>query len=274
LREISAASTELFMVCQNGKGRLGTTLAAAIAAVAMATGASAQILPPAPELAAKVLKLTGQVSVLKDSEPWALNIGDSVQVMQVIVTGPDGYAQFEVSDGSTFEVYPNSNVVFRKNPTNWRDLLDVFVGRVKVHIQKWGGQPNPNRIHTPSAVISVRGTTFDVTVDPEDDTTTVSVEEGQVDVRHALKGGETKVLNPGESIQVYKTQPLASRMIDKGAIAQRVLQALNDALYTMSTTSRLPGRLPGGSDGGGGSGQTQPLPAPPPPPPPAPPPPH
>ena len=251
------------------------TLAAAIATIATASLASAQILPPAPELAAKVLKLSGQVSVLKDAEPWALNIGDSIQVRQVIVTGPDGYAQFEVSDGSTFEVYPNSNVVFRKNPTNWRDLLDVFVGRVKVHIQKWGGQPNPNRIHTPSAVISVRGTTFDVMVDPEDDTTIVSVEEGQVDVRHALKGGETKVLNPGESIHVYKTQPLASRTIDKGAIAQRVLQALNDALYTLSTTSRVPGGQPGvGGVGGGGSGQTQPLPAPPPPPPPPAPPPH
>src|SRR5579871_3023004 len=81
----------------------------------------AQILPSPPQLAAKVISLTGQVSVLHDSEPWALNVGDSVQVRQVIITGPDGYAQFQVSDGSTFEVYPSSQVVFRKNSTNWRD---------------------------------------------------------------------------------------------------------------------------------------------------------
>src|SRR5713101_5248243 len=150
---------------------------------------SAQIFPLSSESAAKVISLNGQVSVLRDSEPWALNVGDLVQVRQVIVTGPDGFAQFQVSDGSTFEVYPNSNVVFRKNPPNWKDLLDVLVGRVKIHIQKLGGQPNPNKVYTPTAVISVRGTTFDVSVDAEDQTTLISVEEGQVDVRHATKGG-------------------------------------------------------------------------------------
>lgn len=222
----------------------------------------AQFLPAAPEMAAKVLSLTGQVSVLRDAEPWALNIGDSVQAKQVIVSGPDGYASFQVSDGSTFEVYPNSTVLFRNNPPTWRDLLEVLVGRVKVHIQKWGGQPNPNRIHTPSAVISVRGTTFDVSVDSEDQSTLIAVEEGQVDVRHALKG-DTKTLNAGESLQVYKTQPLAYRSVDKGAVAQRLIRALTDALYTMQTSgSRVPGaRIPTGS------GQTTPVPPPPPPPP-------
>ena len=49
----------------------------------------AQILPVSQDAAAKVISLTGQVSVLHDSEPWALNVGDSVQARQVIVTGPD-----------------------------------------------------------------------------------------------------------------------------------------------------------------------------------------
>src|ERR1700743_3383774 len=69
--------------------------------------------------AAKVITLTGQVSVLKDSEPWALMVGDTIQVKQLIMTGPDGQATFQVSDGSTFDVYPNSRVVFRKNAPNW-----------------------------------------------------------------------------------------------------------------------------------------------------------
>src|SRR4051812_33207244 len=89
-----------------------------------------------PEGAAKVLQMTGSVSVLKDSVPWALNVGNVVQIKQSIKTGPDGWAQFQVSDGSTFEVFPNSEVVFRSNYSNWKDLLDVWIGRVKVHIQK------------------------------------------------------------------------------------------------------------------------------------------
>jgi hypothetical protein len=121
--------------------------------VATAQICFAQLFPTSPEAAAKVVTMTGQVSVLRDSEQWALNVGDQVQAQQVILTGPDGYAKLETSDGSTFEVYPSSNVIFRKNPGNLHDLLDLFVGRVKVHIQRWGGQPNPNRVMTPTAVI-------------------------------------------------------------------------------------------------------------------------
>src|SRR5579862_4603204 len=133
------------------------------------------------EYAAKVMTRTGQVAVLRDSQPWALDIGDQVQVQQLIMTGVDGHALFQVSDGSTFEVYPNSQVIFRKNVPNWRDLIDVILGRVRVHIEHFGGQPNPNRVITPTAVISVRGTTFDVAVDDDDETTVVEVEEGVVE---------------------------------------------------------------------------------------------
>lgn len=259
------------MVRQLRKSVLGTTVTAAMLWLATGAVSFAQGLPAPPEMAAKVMELTGRVSVLRngDSEEWALNVGDAVQVKQVIVTGPDGFARFQVSDGSTFEVYPNSTVTFRKNGGDWRDLLDVFVGRVKVHIQKWGGQPNPNRIHTPTAVISVRGTTFDVSVDPDNESTLIAVEEGVVEVRHALKGGEAKTVNAGESLQVYKNQPLAFRTIDRGVVAQKIFRALEDALYNIALNSRGP-RIPGTCIDCGG--QTRPLPPPPPPPaPPAPP---
>jgi hypothetical protein len=231
---------------------------------------SAQQFSVAPDAAAQVISMNGQVSVLRapGSDPWALNIGDNIQVQQVIITGPDGYAKFKVSDGSVFDVYPNSNVVFRKNPGNLRELLDLVVGRVKIHIQKWGGQPNPNRIMTPTAVISVRGTTFDVSVDDDDETTLVAVEEGSVDVLHRLKPGKERTVNAGETIKIYKNEPLSQSVIDKGELIQKVLRALQQAVYTAITN---PGRgldvptipkLPG---------QTAPPPPPstPPPPPPA-----
>jgi FecR protein len=260
---------------RTGTGWLRPLLFSAWWMAAAATICSAQLFPAPAGSAAKVIALTGQVSVLRDTEPWALNIGDAVQIQQVIVTGPDGYAKFQVSDGSEFEVYPNSNVVFRKNPGNLRDLLDLFVGRVKIHIQRWEGQPNPNRILTPTAVISVRGTTFDVSVDDDDETTTVTVEEGTVDVRHALKpGGGTKTLNAGESIHVYRDQPLAQSIIDKGDLVRRILHSLGQAVYTAATNPSTHGTdipIPGG--GGGGAklpGQTAPPPPPPAPPPPPP----
>jgi len=195
---------------------------------------SAQIFPSSHDAAAKVVSMTGQVSVLRDSQPWALNLGDSVQTQQVILTGPDGYAKFQTSDGSTFEVYPSSNVIFRKNPGSLQDLLDLFVGRVKIHIQHLGGQPNPNRIMTPTAVISVRGTIFDVSINDDDETTIVSVEEGVVEVRHALKPGAPKLVNAGESLHVYRDEPIAKSLIDKNELLHRIVRGLGDAAYRIA----------------------------------------
>lgn len=262
--------------------------------VAVASGVCfAQMLPSdAAQYAAKVTTLTGQVSVLKDNQPWALTVGDTVQVRQIIFTGADGHATFQVSDGSTFEVYPNSTVVFRKNVPNWRDLLDVLVGRVRVQIQHWGSQPNPNRIYTPTAIISVRGTTFDIAVEEDDESTVVEVEEGEVAVQHALRPtGNPKILKAGESVTVYKNYPLEASGLDRGTIFRHGLRALMDALYTAVYKNPRgvpgiggPGGIPGGPGGspgdtgkptppttGGGAGTTgTTAPAPPPPPPPPP----
>jgi ferric-dicitrate binding protein FerR (iron transport regulator) len=191
--------------------------------------------------AAKVITLNGQVSVLRDDSPWVLNIGDAVQPRQIIITGPDGFAVFQVSDGSTFEVFPNARVVFRENAGSWRDLLDVLLGRVKVHIQKLGGQPNYNRVRTPTAVISVRGTIFDVAIEDEDDTTLVSVEEGQVGVQHLLKPGPERILNAGESVRVYRNQPLAQATVDKNSLVRDMLRRAEQAMMEIVYRGQLPG---------------------------------
>jgi hypothetical protein len=125
---------------------------------------------------------------------------------------------------------------------------------------------------TPTAVISVRGTTFDVSVNDEDEATLVEVEEGIVDVRHALKPGAGKTLNAGESLHVYRDQPIAQSFIDKGAVAQRMLRALADVAYMIMNPmhgASIPGLGKSGSGGLGGGlpGQTggpKPPPGPPP----------
>lgn len=226
--------------------------------------------------AARVVALTGQVSVLRDSVPWALEVGDHVLPRQVIVTGPDGFARLEVADGSTFEIYPNSRATFRSNPGDWRHLVEVWLGRLKFRIQRLNGWPNPNRVDTPTAVISVRGTVFDVEVSDEDGTTLIVVDEGQVAVQHKLlPRGEPRLLSAGEWIRVYRTQPLAQKSLDKGSVLRRALQAVAEAIYTgvyetPSGSPRPGGPAPpagGGAPGGGLPGDTGPQTPPPPPPP-------
>ncbi len=203
---------------------------------------------------AKVVTLTGQVSILKDARFIALSIGDPVKVTETIVTGSDGHAMLQVSDGSTIEVFPDSQMVFRKNVGDWKDLLDLLIGRIRVHIEHFGSTPNPNRIMTPTAVISVRGTTFDVTVEPADETTQVDVEEGIVVVDHALlPTGRVATLHAGESIRVYKNVQINQNQFDKGTIIRYALNVLRDAVATYASRGAKI-NLPGGSGGAGGYG--------------------
>ncbi len=228
--------------------------------------------------AAKVVSLSGQVSLLRDGATWALNAGDAVQPQQTIVTGPDSYATFKVSDGSTFDVYPNAQVIFRNNRGDWKDLLEILLGKVKVQIQHIGGQPNHNKVRTPTAVIAVRGTVFDVDVEDSDATTLVLVEEGLVEVRHLTQPGQTRFLNPGEFVRVFKNQPLSAKSIDRGLVLQRAMRAASDALqealYRMprgGTGTGASGAATGTTGASGDKGSTAPTgsgPAPPPPPPP------
>jgi hypothetical protein len=240
---------------------------------------------PGPQLAsssgeAKLVSFTGQISVLRDNNTWALNLGDLVEPQQVIVTGPDGYGVFKVSDGSTFEVFPKSRVVFRQNRGDWKDLLEIWLGKVRVQIEHPGGLPNNNRVRTPSAVISVRGTIFDVEVEDEDGTTLVLDEEGQVEVRHLLKIGDAKILNPNEYVRVYKNEPIAKKLIDKGSALQRAAKAASDAFYQVAlNAARNGGSIARTTPASGGSSPSDtkngnpppPSPPPPPPPPPSPP---
>ncbi len=262
------------------RGQLRLSLALSLL-FATAASLSAQFPGNAPFAdqggAAKLLTFTGQISVMRDSTAWALNSGDLVQPEQVIVTGPDGYGVFQVADGSHFEVFPKSHVVFRANRGDWKDLLEVWLGKVRVQIEHPGGLPNHNKVRTPSAVISVRGTIFDVEVEDDDATTMVLDEEGSVEVRHLLKVSDPKILGPGEWVRVYRNEPLAQKNIDKGSLIQRAMRAASDAAYqaalnvarsapTVGRTGTVPG-----SPADTNNGQPKPTAPPPPPPPPPPP---
>jgi len=237
-----------------------TLLVAAAAAVCLAQ-------PHFPDHNAKVIEQVGQVSALGGQGMQALFLNDAVRPQQTIVTGPDGYARFQVSDGSTFEVFPNSKVMFREHLGNLEEILNVTIGRVKVFIQHLNGLPNYNKVQSPTAVISVRGTIFDVVVEDEEGTTLVSVDEGLVGVQNWTAPGNPVLVNPGESIRVYRNQPLALRQIDKGSAAREALRAAENVIVRIVLSRNrgvlgMPGgaTIPGtnGDHGKGGTAPTAP----------------
>jgi len=221
-------------------GVRATTASAAMLAMALSLVSQT---PPAPtpvetDGAAKLVNFSGQISVVRSGYAWALSTGGIVNRQEVIVTGPDGWGVFQVADGSKFEVFNNSRVVFRANQGEWRELLEVWLGKVRVQIEHFGGLPNNNKVHTPTAVISVRGTIFTVDVEDQTETTTVIDEEGSVVVRHRLQAGPDRILQPGEYVRVFRNEPLAKSMFDKGGALQRMVHAASDAAYQAAVNAR------------------------------------
>ena len=209
---------------------------------------------------ATAIQLVGNVSVIKDASNYrvALFNGNQVSAGQLIVTGADGYAKFQVADGSTFEVFPDSQVIFRST-MGVGDLLNVVIGKIKVWIQHAPGVPNPNNVTTPAALISVRGTVFMVDVRDADGTTDVAVDEGIVDVRHLLRGGPVVRLLQGQATTVDPHNPLIGLGGNRGAILQRGLRAATDLIrdVMLQRTGGGPGATGGGTGGGTTGGGAQ-----------------
>lgn len=140
-------------------------------------------------------------------------------------------------------------------------LLNVVLGRVKVFItHKPGG--NPNEVSSPTAVISVRGTVFDVAVQDDEGTTIVSVDEGLVMVRNWTAPGDSVPVHPGESLTVIKGQPLVAKQVDKSGAIQAGFRAARDFMWQILLGRRqvggTPGPIPGGAQGDRNKGGTTP----------------
>ena len=168
----------------------------------------------------------GQVSRLRDEQPWAVSSGERIRTQQVITTGPDGYAHFEVAGGSSFDIFANSRIVFRPNAASAGDLLDVVAGRVRIHMQPVIGQLQL-RVFCPIATISTHQTaTIAVAVD-EDETTRIDVIEGEIGVQHSLlPRNEPVIVKSVDAILVQKNQPI-SRRVERGSLYRYTVKILS-----------------------------------------------
>jgi ferric-dicitrate binding protein FerR (iron transport regulator) len=200
-----------------------------------------------------IIAASGQVSTEKKGQDWAIGTAERMWVTKPILTGADGYARFQVAGGTTFEVFAHSRVVFRPNPGNPQDLLDIPTGRVRVQAEFSPGQPLLTRIITPAAIIMCRGAaTLSIAVDDEDNTTRIDVEQGEAEIQHARIPRASPVLvKAGDSIAVDASQPLVLRRLDRGSLYHYAFHTLWKTLG-----SAIPGRG-SKSDKDGGPTETE-----------------
>jgi hypothetical protein len=182
---------------------------------------------------AYVTSAEGQVSIERDQQPWAVSSGEHVPIQQLITTGNDGLARFEVNGGSNFEVFANSKVAFRRNPSSAGDLLDVMAGRVRIHLNPGPGQPE-QRVFCPIAIITaVNPATIALAID-EDDNVRIDVLEGEVTVQHKLlPRSYPTVVRAVDAILVDKHEQI-SRQLDRGTLYRYTIKPFHDLFAAMT----------------------------------------
>lgn len=157
-------------------------------------------------VSAKVLSSEGQVEIRRvfsnqiQAQKIAFKVEDKLSAGDTIVTGKKGRLVLGLSDGSQAVIAPQTTVVIEDLSQSPRTLFNVIRGKTRVHIEKLGGQPNPYRVNTPTAVIAVRGTIFDVLVENEE--TQVYLHEGAVSVFNSRLPDQPILLSAGQMTRV------------------------------------------------------------------------
>lgn len=166
----------------------------------------------APFAGATVSDFKGKVSIQLPGQGFSTPSRGLVLPAETLISTEDsGRMLLRLGDGSDLLVRSNTRLILKApQPGAWRYVQMMF-GRVRAEIQKrLGGAPG-FQIGTPSAVISVRGTSFDVEVNREG-ITEVDVHEGVVQLDSAKGMGESVLIRAGYSSRVgFESGPEAPR---------------------------------------------------------------
>ncbi|MFL6452025.1 MAG: hypothetical protein ACJ746_30815 [Bryobacteraceae bacterium] len=181
--------------------------------------AAAVTLDPAgnDELRADAVVITGKVTYQREDQPWAVSSGELVPLRKTITTGDDGYGHFKVAGGDTFDIFANSQVIFRANAANPGDLLDVRSGRVRLRLAGTRGEQQ-QRIFTPSAIITARNSASLALAIDEEGTVRIDVTEGEIRVQHARLPRSEPVLVKAIDAILVRPNETVSRQVDRGSL--------------------------------------------------------
>lgn len=177
--------------------------------------------PPAGKVEMRTIAGNGFVPMTNAVKQ--VNVGDQIK------TGPaPSSVTLQLPDGSYMVVHENTTLTikdFTASP-DIRTMVDMLIGRVRIVVAKFGGIPNPYRVQTPTALIAVRGTTFDVIVD-EAKNTEVRCIEGHVTVENTGIKDREVLLEAGRKTMVRAGEvPMMPVGIDEDLFSNRVIRVV------------------------------------------------
>ncbi len=183
-----------------------TLVLGAAASVLLAVGAAFILLQKreVPSKASKgiVIFVSGQAEIERAGKTTPIQSGDVVLPADRIRT-TTGHVDLHLADQSILRIRENADVTFEKlaRTTGGDPALGIGLksGRVLNMIPKIGKEGSYN-IMTPTAIASVRGTSFDASVDRE--TSSIVVIEGKVEVEEKVGSKKTYVLEANDRVTV------------------------------------------------------------------------
>jgi hypothetical protein len=159
---------------------------------------------------ARILSDSGPVEIHRPSRAKGMltqisyHVNDELFAGDVIRTLKGGRLVLGLVDGSQAIIGELTVLEILDLSKSPRAIFNVLRGKTRVKIEKVGGRPNPYRVNTPTTVIAVRGTVFDVFVTSKE--TQVFVHEGEVSVTNVSKPDVMIILAPGERTRVLPAQ--------------------------------------------------------------------
>ena|SRR5690242_2559299 len=154
-----------------------------------------------PYAGATISDFKGKVGIQLPAQAFSAPTRGEVLPPDTTVNTDDGRLLLRLSDGSDILVRPHTKLVLKQPEASGWKYFQILVGRVRTSIQKHLGGTPAFQIGTPSAVISVRGTKFDVEVDRRG-FTEVDVDEGVVELEGLSGRGESVMITAGFSSRV------------------------------------------------------------------------
>jgi hypothetical protein len=141
------------------------------------------------EARATVIKTSGAVYRVSDTESRELKAGEEIAKGEKIRTAKDAYAVVRLEDGSLVETKERSEFSVSENSQG----VTVHLDRGNVIVEAAKQRQRHLYVATPDSLVSVTGTIFSVNSGTKG--SRVSVVEGEVHVNHA---GDERVLHPGD----------------------------------------------------------------------------
>ena len=162
---------------------------------------------PAPFAGATISEWKGEVHVqLPAAKMYSPKRGQVLPAGTVVETGEGRLVLVLRTDESEILVQPHTRLLVSEPvPGNW-NAVEILVGRVRAYIRKRTGGAPPFQMGTPSAVIAVRGTRFDVEVNRRG-VSEIDVFDGLVEVASSTVSAASVLVSPGFSTRVGMGTP-------------------------------------------------------------------